>query len=545
MAGPMPVTGSNLIAGEESAKGQEGFRAVDPRSGEHGSTTFREATAAEVQRAAAAAAQASAPYGEWPGTRRAALLRAVADWLDGGREQIVTTAAAETGLDTTRLTGELGRTTTQLRAFADLAEDGSYIGAIIDTAHTHPVLGALPDIRRMLVPLGPVAVFGASNFPLAFSVAGGDTASALAVGCPVVVKAHPSHPGTSELAARAVGAAVAASGAPHGTFSMLQGRSPEVSRALVEAAQIKAVGFTGSQRVGRLLYDLAARRPEPIPVYAEMGSLNPLFVTPGALQARAGEIAAGYAGSMTLGNGQFCTKPGLLFVPDDDAGRAFLERVAALIAQTRAGTLLNERIHAALSSQLEKSRALPGVLTLAEGRRGDAAGWQAAPVLLATDYETFRATPELHAEHFGPVAIGVRVPVTRYAEAAAGVEGSLTGTIHAEPDEAEMVAPVAEALRGKVGRVIWNGYPTGVAVVPAMHHGGPYPATTAAGHTSVGLTAVRRFLRPVAYQNAPQWLLPPVLRDANPLRIRRLVNGTWTDAAVTTASERRYGPERT
>jgi 2,5-dioxopentanoate dehydrogenase len=532
MPGRMPVTGSNLVAGEESAEGRETFHAVDPVSAQRGSTGFREATTAEIQRAVAAAADASAVYGEWPGPRRAALLRTAADDLDGAREQIVATAAAETGLDEARLTGELGRTTTQLRAFADLAEDGSYVGAIIDTANTHPVLGALPDIRRMLVPLGPVAVFGASNFPLAFSVAGGDTASALAVGCPVVAKAHPSHPGTSELAGRALAAAVRAAGAPPGTFSMLHGRSPDVSRALVTATQIKAVGFTGSHRVGRLLYDLAARRPDPIPVYAEMGSLNPLFVTPGAIGARAAEIAAGYAGSMTLGNGQFCTKPGLLFVPDDDAGRSFLERVAALVGQMSAGPLLNEGIAAALGGKLETSRALPGVQILAEGHPGEApAGFGAAPVLLATDYATFRATPQLRAEHFGPVAIGVRVPHGKYAEAAAALDGSLTGTIHAEPHEAETVAPLAAALREKVGRLIWNGYPTGVAVVPSMQHGGPYPATTFPGHTSVGLTAVRRFLRPVAYQNAPEWLLPPALRDANPLRIRRLVNGTWTDAA--------------
>jgi NADP-dependent aldehyde dehydrogenase len=533
MAERTRLTGANLVAGEDSADGGATYTAADPRTGQPGSTGFHEATAAEITRAAAAAAEASAVLLDWPGERRAALLRAAADALDAGAEQVVATASAESGLDESRLTGELGRTTTQLRAFADLAEEGSYVEAIIDTPRTHPVLGLLPDVRRMLVPVGPVAVFGASNFPLAFSVAGGDTASALAVGCPVVVKAHPSHPGTSELAGRSLAAAAAATAAPPGTFSMVHGRSPDVSRALVTAAEIKAVGFTGSQRVGRLLYDLAAGRPEPIPVYAEMGSLNPLFVTPGALRARAEEIAVGYVGSMTQGNGQFCTKPGLLFVPDDDAGRAFLGRVAELVRERGAGPMLSESIRAALASQLDQTRALPGVQTVGEGHGGGAAAIAATPVLLAVDYATFLATPRLQAEHFGPVAVAVRVPPGRYAEAAAGLAGNLTGTIHAEPDDAQVVAPLVAALLGKVGRLVWNGYPTGVAVVPAMQHGGPYPATTASGHTSVGLTAVRRFLRPVAYQNAPQQLMPPALADGNPLRIRRLVDGVWTEAPLT------------
>jgi 2,5-dioxopentanoate dehydrogenase len=530
MAELTTLTGANLVAGEDSADGGATYTAVDPRTGLPGETGFHEASAAEIARAAAAAARAAAILCDWPGERRAALLRAAADALDAGREQVVATASAESGLDAGRLTGELGRTTTQLRAFADLAEEGSYVDAIIDTARTHPALGPLPDVRRMLVPIGPVAVFGASNFPLAFSVAGGDTASALAVGCPVVVKAHPSHPGTCELAGRALSAAAAATAAPPGTFSMVHGQSPEVS-----AAEIKAVGFTGSQRVGRLLYDLAARRAEPIPVYAEMGSLNPLFVTTGALRARAGQIAAGYVGSMTQGNGQFCTKPGLLFVPDNDAGRAFLGQVAALVRERGAGPMLSEPIRAALASQLDRTRSLPGVQTVAEGRGEGGAAIAATPVLLTVDYDTFLATPQLQAEHFGPVAVAVRVPPGRYADAAAGLAGNLTGTIHAEPEEAQAVAPLVAALREKVGRLVWNGYPTGVAVVSAMQHGGPYPATTDAGHTSVGLTAVRRFLRPVAYQNAPQQVLPPALGDSNPLRIRRRVDGAWTDAPLTAA----------
>lgn len=288
-----------------------------------------------------------------------------------------------------------------------------------------------------------------------------------------------------------------------------------------------AVGFTGSHGVGRALFDLAARRDDPIPVYAEMGSLNPVFVTARALRARGEEIAMGLFASMTMGNGQFCTKPGLLFVPDDERGEVVLTRLALLVDQAPAGTLLNRNVAEGLSARLDVSRSLVGVRVLAEGRRADG-GIMAAPVLLDTDFATFARRPELRAEHFGPVAVAIRTPVDRFVEAASIVDGSLTGTIHSEPDEAEAVAPLAAALRERVGRLIFNGYPTGVAVVASMHHGGPYPSTTAPGHTSVGLTAVNRFLRPVAYQNTPLSLLPPALRDGNPLGIRRLVDGAWT-----------------
>ena len=520
-------TGANLIAATESATGSATYTGVDPATGQPTGPAFVEATSAEVDRAVAAAVGAAPTLAGWPATGRATLLRAVAESLEAVAEQLLPAAATETGLAAPRLTGELGRTTTQLRAFADLLDEGSYVQAIIDTPRVHAVLGALPDLRRMLVPLGPVAVFGASNFPLAFGVAGGDTASALAAGCPVLVKAHPSHPLTSELVARAVLAAGDAVGAPAGFFSLLHGRSPEMAQALVRAPGVRAVGFTGSYVAGRALFDAAAGRPDPIPVFAEMGSVNPTFVTAAAARTRGDDVAEGYVASMTMGNGQFCTKPGLLFVPADEAGEALLRRIANLVAHAPGGTLLNRNVAAGLAARLATTRALAGVEVLAEGRPADA-GISAAPVLLGSDVDTFVATPDLQAEHFGPAAVAIRTPADRYLDAAGVLEGSLTATIHCEPDDWDTIAPLVDVLRERAGRIVFNGYPTGVAVVAAMHHGGPHPATTAPAHTSVGTTAINRFLRPVAYQNTPPPLLPAALRDENPLRIRRLVDGVWS-----------------
>jgi NADP-dependent aldehyde dehydrogenase len=475
--------------------------------------------AADVATATAAAAEAFAEYRRWPAARRAVLLRGIADGLEALGDELVAVADAETGLGETRLSGEVGRTCGQLRAFADLVTAGWHVEAMIDTAG--------PDLRRMLVPLGPVAVFGASNFPLAFSVPGGDTASALAAGCPVVVKAHPSHPRTSALCARAITAALADAGAPAGVFGLVEGASNAVGEALVTAPAITAVGFTGSLAGGRALYDLAAARPQPIPVYAEMGSLNPVFVTAGALAARGQAIAEGFVGSMTMGTGQFCTKPGLVFVPAG-AAQGFVDAVAEGLAGVEGGPLLNDRIRDTLAGQLEATTALPGVQAVVRGSAGDVC----TPTLLRVDWETYAATPALAEEHFGPVSVVVAVPDDGFAEAAGTLAGSLTATVHAEPAEHDAVAALLEVLREKAGRLVWNGFPTGVAVTHAMQHGGPYPATTNPLHTSVGSTSIRRFLRPVAYQDTPAALLPDELRDENPLGILRLVNGRWTPAPV-------------
>ncbi|MGH8936450.1 MAG: aldehyde dehydrogenase (NADP(+)) [Acidimicrobiia bacterium] len=521
-------TGANLIGGTEGRQGPQTFTAFDPRNGRPGSVRFHEATTDEIDRATREARVAFESLRAWGNGRVAELLRAIAGVLEGHRGEVVSTADQETRLGESRLEGELTRTTLQILAFADYVEEGSYVEAIIDLPDPKARPIPRPDLRRMLVPLGPVAVFGAGNFPLAFGVPGGDTASALAARCPVVAKAHPSHPGTSELTARIISAAVAEVGAPAGTFSLVQGQGPEVGRALVLSPHIKAVGFTGSHTVGRALHELGATRPEPIPVYAEMGSINPVFVTQGALRARAEQISEGFVASMTLGSGQFCTKPGLVFVPDDETGDLFIERTAGLLSQMELGPMLNERLRGALREKLARTTRLEGVAVAFQGRPSEEPGFGCAPTLLAIDCESFLAQPELLEEHFGPVSIVVRCPTKRMQEAAEHLPGSLTVTVHAQPEETDRVRVLQQALVGQAGRLIWNGFPTGVAVTAAMQHGGPYPATVHREHTSVGLMSIRRFLRPVSYQDTPQSLLPPELQDHNPLGILRRLDGEWT-----------------
>ena len=505
------------------------YTAFDPRTGEPGDATFSDATPGAIAAAVSDAERAFAHAGPPASRDTARLLRAIADELDGLGDRVIETADRETGLGRPRLTGELARTTGQWRAFASLCEEGSFVEAVID----HAVPDGRPDLRRMRFPIGPVAVFGASNFPLAFSVPGGDTASALAAGCPVVVKAHPSHPETSELTGAAIARALERAGAPAGWFSLLHGRSTAVGEALVTAPAIRAVGFTGSLRGGRALFDLAAARPEPIPVYAEMGSVNPVFVTATALEARLDAIAEGFAASMTQGTGQFCTKPGLAFVPDGPLGRRWTDQVASRLAGLSGGCLLNAGIRDALAERVGRTRGLPGVELLAGGDGApDGPGYTYPPTVVAVAAERFLAEPALAQEHFGPFAVIVRCEgPARMVEAARALEGSLTATVHAEAADLDAVRPLVDELRRRAGRLIWNGYPTGVAVTAAMMHGGPYPATTSSLHTSVGTAAIARWLRPVAFQSYPAGLLPPALRDENPLGLVRLVDGEWTRGA--------------
>jgi acyl-CoA reductase-like NAD-dependent aldehyde dehydrogenase len=517
------------------------FRAFDPRSGRAGDVEFEEATLDDVRRAVVRAARAfeawrpsaAASPERSRGADRATFLRRAADRLEAARSALLSTADAETGLGAPRLNGELDRTTAQLRAFADVAGEGSYVEAIISPADSSAKPTPRPDVRRMLVPIGPVAVFTPSNFPLAFGVAGGDTASALAAGCPVIVKGHPSHPGTSDLCARELQAAAAESGAPDAVIQLLQARGLEAARALVTAPEIQAIAFTGSLAAGRAIHDLAASRPHPVPVYAEMGSLNPVFIGPGALAARSAQIADGLANSITLGTGQFCTKPGVVFVPSTDAPpRAFAASIAERVAEREPGVMLNPQLHASLAEKLERTRALPGVEVF-DPPTAAGSGLVRPGIVMTTDLETFDAMPALREEHFGPVSLIVRCPSPEsLIDVAAGLEGSLTATIHADPVDHEWASQLAARLTDKAGRIVWNGYPTGVAVVWGMQHGGPYPATTCPGHTSVGATSIRRFLRPVAFQNTPDALLPEALQAANPLGIQRLVDGRWTREAV-------------
>ncbi|WP_202638210.1 aldehyde dehydrogenase (NADP(+)) [Bailinhaonella thermotolerans] len=443
---------------------------------------------------------------------RAALLGLVAEELEAVGEEIVAVADRETGLGTGRLTGELARTCFQLRFFGEVIRDGAYLEVAIDHADADAVPAPRPDLRRMLVPRGPVAVFGASNFPLAFSVPGGDTASALAAGCPVVVKAHPAHPETSRLAAAAIERGIARAGGPAGAFSLVEGF--EAGAALVTDPRITAVGFTGSERGGRALYELAATRPEPIPFYGELGSVNPLVVTPGAAAARAEEIGRGAADSVTLGMGQFCTKPGLIFVPAGADGERLVDALVARARELTPGRLLTGAIRDAYR---EAASRAAGVLLAEDDPAADVCGATITRV---------PAGGEIPADEvFGPYAVIVEyASVDGLLEALSGLRPALVATVHAEDHESDTAVRLTRALLGRSGRLVWNGYPTGVAVSWAMTHGGPYPATTDAGHTSVGAGAIRRWLRPVTYQSVPHALLPPELRD-DATGVPRRVNG--------------------
>jgi NADP-dependent aldehyde dehydrogenase len=456
-------------------------------------------SAADVDGAVARAVAAAPAAARATEADRARWLRAIAAGLDAAVDDLVPLAARETGLPVPRLTGEVARTTDQLRRFAAAIEEGAHLEVVVD--HADPsATPPRPDLRRMLVPLGPVAVYAASNFPFAFSVAGGDTASALAVGCPVVVKAHPGHAATSRATASVVADALRSAGAPDGVFALVEGF--EAGVALVEAAGITAAAFTGSVRGGRALADRAASRPMPIPFFGELGSLNPVVVTSAADARRGAELAAGLAGSFTLGAGQFCTKPGLVLVPADGV----LERELPARVPGGSARMLTDGIGDAFLEGAARVAAVPGVQALIPATEAG------APALSAVDADAFlAAAEELTDEVFGPTTLLVRYrSPEELAAAVATLPGSLTATLHAEPDEE--VAPLVDALAARAGRVLFAGWPTGVAVTWAQHHGGPWPAT-ASQHTSVGVTAMRRFQRPIAYQDAPAALLPAALRD--------------------------------
>jgi NADP-dependent aldehyde dehydrogenase len=502
-------------------------QAVNPRSGESVGSPVPETTARELAGVLAAAAAAAGEFGaSRPGTRTA-LLRALAARLDERAGDLAALAEQESGLPLARLTGEVARTSAQLRLFAEVTEDGGYLEASADSADPDTV-PPRPELRRWLEPAGPVLIFAASNFPFAFSVLGGDTASALACGCPVVVKAHPAHPGLSRAVAELAGQVVAGQGLPAGVFAVIFGDERGVEA--LRDPRIQAAGFTGSTAGGRFLFGIAAGRPAPIPFYGELGSINPAVVTPAAAAARGGGIAAGFAASMTLGTGQFCTKPGLLFLP---AGHGMGEALAAAVGQVAAAPMLNARIRDQFAGGVT---SLAGHADVRRAGGGEsevpAAGSWAAPVLFATTARAVAADPAaLTREYFGPASL-----VVEYQDAADlltalnAVEGSLTATVHAEPDDDFDLAALLGRLRALAGRVIYNGWPTGVAVSWAMNHGGPWPATTSAAHTSVGATAIRRWLRPVCYQSMPDELLPEGLRSGNPWHLPRRVNGVLTSA---------------
>jgi NADP-dependent aldehyde dehydrogenase len=525
------LCGEHWIDGRWMATGSEAFNAINPATGQALAPRFAEATEAEVDAAATAARRAFEVTRDYEPAWSARLLDAIAAQIEGLGDELLNRGEVETALPRARLISERARTCSQLRMFARIVREGSWVDAVIDRADPNRQPLPKPDLRRMMIPRGPVAVFGASNFPFAFGVCGGDTASALAGRNPVIVKGHPSHPGTSELFARAVAGAIDDCQLPAGLFALLQGRRHELGAALVRNPQICAVGFTGSQRAGRALFDLASRRQVPIPVFAEMGSINPVVILPAAIRERGEQIAKDLAGSMLMGGGQFCTKPGVMFVVGDSEHK-FADALVRAVKAGGPATMLNGSLRDSFSQRVAAISRASGVKTVVAGTADAYA--QHAPVLFETSAETFLREPQLHEEAFGPGGIIVECPSTEQALACIDwLGGNLTGTVHIGKDEdRKLAAAVLRKLEGTTGRVIVNGYPTGVEVGRAIVHGGPYPATTDSGATSVGSAAIRRFVRPVAYQNTPQDLLPPALRDENPLGIGRQVDGEWTKQPI-------------
>ncbi len=521
--------GKNMIGSELCGSGTKTFRAFDPRAGRQLDQPFHEATQAELDRALELADSAAVEMRHMEPERIAAFLMSVREEILGVGDELIETASRETALDTGRLQGERDRTVNQIKMFVDIVKEGSWVDARIDTALPDRKPLPRPDIRRMLEPIGPIAVFGASNFPLAFSVAGGDTASAFAAGNPVVVKAHPAHPATSELVGMAIARAVKSRSMPEGTFSMLHSFGTEISIALATHPKTRAVAFTGSYRAGRALFDAAAKRPNPIPVYAEMGSVNPVFLLPSVLKSNGAGIAEGLFRSVLLGVGQFCTSPGLVFGVEGDGLRGFSSKLKETFQQASPGTMLNAAISKGYSDKLNSVAQIEGVESQLSSRPSDAKHAEGHPALFSTNAETWLRHKELHEEIFGPATILVHCgSQAELLDAARALEGTLTATIHGSPDELAKNSELIDLLSRKAGRLIFNGFPTGVEVGYAMHHGGPFPATTDEKFTSVGATAIYRFARPICYQNFPEEVLPAELRNSNPRGIWRTVNGQLT-----------------
>ncbi|MBA4137573.1 MAG: aldehyde dehydrogenase (NADP(+)) [Opitutus sp.] len=528
----MKPDGGNLIGFGSSGPGGTVFKAFNPATGERIDPGFASATSEDVDRAVQLAADAAPIWAKLSGRKRNEFLRHIADSLEAKSADLVARAMLETGLPGARLQGEVTRTANQLRLYGEAAERGDWLDARIETALPERKPLPKPDHRSMLRAIGPVVVFGSSNFPFAYSVAGGDTASAFAAGCPVIVKAHPAHPGTSELVGRLILHAVRDCGLPEGTFSLLFDAGFEVGQALVKHPHVKAVGFTGSLQGGRALADLATARAEPIPVYAEMGSINPVFILPGALAERRVAIVEGLHASATLGVGQFCTNPGLIVLQRSAEAEQFVRELTAKLAATPEGAMLTAGIARNFAANVETRTGQPGVKILAQVAAKGACG--AAPAWFETDAKFFVGNHALSEEIFGPSSLVVwckdRAELLQVAQA---LEGSLTATLHVGTAEAGGSGELVDVLAAKAGRVILNGYPTGLEVSHAIVHSGPYPATSDGGRsTSVGTRALNRWARLVCYQGFADELLPPELQNANPLGLRRMVNGEWTSAAV-------------
>ncbi len=522
------ITGKNYIGNSLSAQGNTTYKTFNPQTNTENETSFTEATSEEIDTAVEVASEAFKSYNKISGKEKAVFLNAIADEILALDDALVKTYMSETGLPEGRAKGERGRTIGQLRTFANLLEEGSWVEARIDPAQPDRTPNPRVDLRKMLVPIGPVVVFGASNFPLAYSTAGGDTASALAAGCPVIVKSHPMHAGTGELVALAIIKAAQKTGMPNGVFSNLNSSGIEVGQQLVKHPSVKAVGFTGSIRGGRALLDLAAKRKEPIPVFAEMGSINPVVILPKALDEKAAKWAKTYASSITLGTGQFCTNPGLILGIKSDSLTKFIKVLSEEIVTISPQCMLHPNIHTAFTNNKAKARAQEHVQTVANIDSAVAENY-AQQAVATVDGKTFLENSDLHEEVFGPFSLVVQCEnASQLEEIIANLEGQLTGTIISEQNDAQQYSAIVNALAERVGRIIFNGVPTGVEVVPAMQHGGPYPASTDSRFTAVGRDSIKRWVRPFSYQDWPDNLLPDELKNENPLNILRLVNDQET-----------------
>jgi alpha-ketoglutaric semialdehyde dehydrogenase len=523
------LLGTSIIGASRGRASADTFTAFDPRTGESVGPAFHSAAPDELEMAVGLAGEARLPFGNMSGARRAGFLLSIAAAIEALGDTLLERASLETALPTGRFAGERARTCAQLRMFADLLDEGSWVDARIDHAIPDRQPVPKPDVRSMLRPLGPVAVFCASNFPLAYSVAGGDTASAFAAGCPVIVNAHAAHPGTAEMVGNAVAQAARDSGLPEGVFSLLFSADYRVGQALVKHPVIKAVGFTGSRRGGRALMDTAAARVEPIPVYTEMSSVNPTFILPSAIASSSEAIAAGLHASVTGGVGQFCTKPGLVFVPADERADQFVSDVTSLITTTSASPLLTEGIQKAYRAASENRKT--HVTGFDENTSADLTGYAVNPSVFETFAAEFLSNVELSDEIFGPTTLFVRsAGHEQLLEIARSLEGQLTASVHGTEQDLIAYADLIAILETKVGRLIFNGFSTGVEVCPSMVHGGPYPATSDSRSTAVGTRAITRFARLVCFQNFPDAALPDELKEENPLGVWRMVDGEFVRA---------------
>jgi len=503
------------------------FTAVNPATGQAVGVPIAENNFEEVSAAIAAAHKVKEKFAATTPTQRAALLNAIADSIESQKEKLADISNQETALPIARVTGEVMRTVIQIRAFAELVKTGGHLLPIIDLADPNFLPVARPDLRKSQQPLGVVSIFAASNFPLAFSVAGGDSASALAAGCPVVVKAHPSHPNTCEMVYQAVVKAITEQGLPKEIFTLVQGVNPEITHWLAKAPEVTAIGFTGSGMVGKLLIKLAQEREVPIPVYAEMGSLNPVFFTPAVLEEKSEELAKAAMDSALLGSGQFCTKPGIMVVPNDGAGDKFIASVQSYIADQKVGPLLNKGIATRFIDAISSISKAKGVKILTGTTNPD--GFGVTPTIFVVDWADVKNHDDLLEEHFGPTSVIIRAPFDQYLSIAKSMSGQLASALHATA--ADNVKDLVAALTQKAGRLIWNGFPTSVSVTAAQNHGGQWPASSS-HTTSVGLDSLFRFVRPVVYQSFPDNQLPAELQNSNPYGIERVVNGVRSNKAI-------------